>query len=438
MPESRGVQTSSLRSAEDALSSDTLYRQAMAHYRRREWQQAREDLERLKAAEPGRRGIDAVLDELAIFIHLDALRATSTAGPFPTQRQLSVPALAAAARRHAPAILAGLALAAILALWGHHLITARAAGRVRVLQSLAPTLAAAGEWSQAIDAYEEWLLLTPGDAEARSGLWSAYYARGDQRAQAAQALEEEEEYARAAEQWEGALADFKAARQVAPDHAPDRRGAPEARISTAEKGRRCAVLLSEALALRSQRRWPEVIHALEAVQAEDAAYSSGRVAGYLGEAFLESGQEALAAARSPAEIQDAVRSIARAAQVQPNAPWAQMALWQAEHYLQGATSAQKHDWDAALLALEPLLKEPVDLTGGHARALLCQAQTARADQSYQAGRLLEALADYQAVMQRCSGDPWAQAQAQQITLSLTPAPLPKPTAVQVSAAASLP
>lgn len=432
MPDSRGVQGGRLGPAEEVLSGEALYRQAMAHYRRREWQQAQEDLIRLKAVEPGRRGIDTVLDELAIFIRLESL------GRPPTLARGSRPALLPLPGRWPlPASLAMLALVAVLGLLAYSLIATQAAGRVRDLSRAAPALAEAGDWSRAIDAYEEWLLLAPRDAEVRDGLWAAYYARGDQRATLARALEQKEEYARAAELWEGALADFKAAQQVAPDHAPDPRGAPADRAGAAKKAKRCATLLSQALALRSQRRWPDAIYALEAVQAEDASYHSERVAGYLAEAFLEGGQEALAAAQTPAEIEGAVQWFARAAQVQPGAQWAQIALSQAERYLQGAISAEKQDWEAAMLALAPLASEPVDLTGGRALTLLCQAQVGRAGERYKAGRLLDAMADYQAVVERCD-DAWAKQQVQQIALSLTPAPALRPAPALVPASSAAP
>jgi len=443
MPESRGAHRGSLSSSENALSGEALYRQAMAHYRRREWQQAREDLMRLKAVEPGRRGIDAVLDELAIFIRLDSLRSAPSAAPSPAQPRPSAPALLTAARRLVPGRLAGLALmgvalAAALAFFAYHLVAARTAGRPRDLHRAAPALAAAGDWSRAIDAYEEWLLWAPGDAEARRGLWAAYCSRGDQRARAAEALEEQEAYAQAAEQWQGALADYQAAQQVDPLHAPGPGGALAERIDAAEKRKRCATLLSQALALRSQRRWPEAIRALQQVQAEHATYASDRVASYLCEAFLESGQEALAASSSLAEIREAVRLIACASEILPTATWAQMALWEAEHYLQGVASAQAGDWDAAVLALEPLAREAVDLTGGRARTLLCQAQKERANQRYQAGQWPGALADYQALAARCGQDPSVQARTQEISLALTPAPAGAPLRARAPAAATVP
>lgn len=90
-----------------------------------------------------------------------------------------------------------------------------------------------------------------------------------------------------------------------------------------------------------------------------------------------------------------------------------------------------------MLALAPLASEPVDLTGGRALTLLCQAQVGRAGERYKAGRLLDAMADYQAVVERCD-DAWAKQQVQQIALSLTPAPALRPAPALVPASSAAP
>ena len=63
----------------------------MAYYRRRQWQQAREGFQQLKRIDPGRRGIDALLDELDIFIRLESLEPTEL-----PQEQVTAEAEAAA------------------------------------------------------------------------------------------------------------------------------------------------------------------------------------------------------------------------------------------------------------------------------------------------------------------------------------------------------
>ena len=52
---------------------EALYAQGMAHYRRREWQEAKEYFLRLKAISPGRRDVDEMLIELGVYIGLQPL-----------------------------------------------------------------------------------------------------------------------------------------------------------------------------------------------------------------------------------------------------------------------------------------------------------------------------------------------------------------------------
>lgn len=54
--------------------ADALYAQGMAHYRRREWEDARECFARLWAIAPDRRGVGVLLDEVDMFIQLEAMR----------------------------------------------------------------------------------------------------------------------------------------------------------------------------------------------------------------------------------------------------------------------------------------------------------------------------------------------------------------------------
>jgi len=55
--------------------ADALYARGMAHYRRRKWQEAKECFARLRAIAPDRRGVDALLDEVGMFIQLQAMQA---------------------------------------------------------------------------------------------------------------------------------------------------------------------------------------------------------------------------------------------------------------------------------------------------------------------------------------------------------------------------
>lgn len=56
------------------LDADALYRQGMAYYRARQWPEARDCFLRLRAAEPDRRGVDGLINELDHFIRLEEVR----------------------------------------------------------------------------------------------------------------------------------------------------------------------------------------------------------------------------------------------------------------------------------------------------------------------------------------------------------------------------
>ncbi len=324
--------------------------------------------------------------------------------------------------------LGSVALIAGLAFLINNLLVPGPARRAQELNLLAKTHVTARNWSAAIDAYEEFLLLVPDDEQARSSLWAVYYERGQQRSTEAGALEEEAQFARAAERWEGALADFRAAQQVDPDHLPDPRGETASCIERAGEGRRLALLVATALDLLQQQRWTEAVQALEATRSQAPEYHQALVAGYLCDALLQRGYAALGRAETSAQVQRVVQMIQDAAAIQPEREQAQVALRRAQAYLQALESIEGQAWEAAVGALEPLLAEDPAYAAGRAAEFLCLARWQRADELSQAGRLQEALADYQAVAAAgCPRQDEAVRRASEIALVLTPTPRPTPT-----------
>jgi tetratricopeptide (TPR) repeat protein len=72
-PDSVQIPTTSAEQ-KDEQEADALYARGMAHYRRREWNEAKACFERLKAIAPERRVVDALLNEVEMFIQLPAMR----------------------------------------------------------------------------------------------------------------------------------------------------------------------------------------------------------------------------------------------------------------------------------------------------------------------------------------------------------------------------
>jgi len=208
LPDARSVLPGS---QEDAVSADALYNQGMSFYRRHQWRQAQESFRQLQRLDPGRRGIEDLLNELEIFIRLESLN------PSALPQELAAPRPEEAGAREGPgwagwqprlsrllpAAVVAAALLATLALLARGAIGAWAAQPAAELHYLGKAYCASHKWPEAVSTYEQLLLLAPADAEARDGLWAAYYEWGHQRTADANSLEERGLYQSAVELWGG-------------------------------------------------------------------------------------------------------------------------------------------------------------------------------------------------------------------------------------------
>ena len=424
MVESQDARTESLEGAGDGTSADALYRQGMAYYRRRQWRQARESFQSLKKLDPGRRGIDALLNELDIFIRLESFAPHALAEDLPQAAAAHEPR--PAERRRAPWLMPATLGAIVLVSLIYGVVSPRLDQRVAGLRQLGREKLAARQWPQAINAYEELLLLVPEDAEARQGLWMAYYERGDGHAAEATALEERGRFQEAAREWEQSCADLSAALQVEPDHQPpDPRGEPSARLADCREHQRGALLLAQALRLRAERRWNEAIQALQRLRRELPGFHSDEVRSQLGRTCLAAGQELVSTAETPAQLRQAVALLELAVEAEPSAGQAVTSLEWARSYLQATASFQASEWDGAIEGLSALVSEAPGYADGRAIGMLCRAYMQRAGERLESGEPVLALADYEAAVKlRCSR--WAEAEqkAQAIARALTPTATP--------------
>ncbi len=431
MVESQDARALPSEGAGDGTSADALYRQGMAYYRRRQWQQARESFRNLKKLDPGRRGIDALLNELDIFIRLESFAPHALAEDLPQAAESPQPR--AAARRRAPWLMPATLGAIVLVSLVYGMVSPRLDQRVARLRQLGRGGVAARQWPQAINAYEELLLLMPEDGEARQGLWMAYYERGDQRAAEAMMLEESGRFQEAARAWEQSSADFGAALQVQPSpELPDPRGEASARLAVCREHQRGASLLALALRLRAERRWSDAIQALQRLGRELPGFRSDEVRGHLSETCLAAGQELISTAETAVQLRQGVALLEKAVEAQPSARQAVTSLEWARSYLQAATSFEAADWDGAIEGLGALIAQAPGYADGRAIGMLCRAYTRRAGERLAMGELDLALADYQAVASlRCSQ--WTEAEqqaaaiAKALTPTATPTPVPPPT-----------
>ena len=449
MAEFHDAQGTSPTSPEEAVSAEALYNQGMAFYRRRQWQRARESFQRLKKLEPGRRGIDALLDELDIFIRLESLEPA----PFPDapqpgfdkERPAALPQLTPAAAGASAVVVAPashtlprwllpvtvvvvVALAALgYAVYGF--VNPNRVHRQAELRNLGQAYRMARNWDKAIDAYEELHLLVPDDLEAKNGLWIAYYERGDKQVTDAVRFEEQGKYAEAIELWDKALADFKAAQEVDPNHRNDARGSLAARIEAVEKHKGWATLFAQAESQRKDRKWAEAIQTLQALRNVAPDYRSVEVRTNLSACYLAAGQEVVNAAETASQVEEGIKLIEQAFQIQPSNTEAQAALQLARAYLQGVKAYLAEQWDDAIKALGSVVQESPDYAAGRTRETLCHCYLQRATKLEGEGKLREALADYEAMaaLKACSAQAEAEKKAQAVIIALTPTITPTPT-----------
>ena len=422
---------------EEGMSPEALYNQGMAYYRRRQWQKARESFQRLKRLEPGRRGIDALLDELDIFIRLESLEpAPVPREPVEPEPQVVLAPVAPEpldeypddelAPRTRPGWLLPILLLALVAFAvAGYLVYGRflraPIDRAEYLRNLGQAYRTARNWPKAIEAYDELLRLVPNDLEGKNGLWISYYEYGDQLSGEAQVLEGNHEYQKAADKWRAGLQQFMNAQSTDPHHRQDPRGTLAQRIATAEKHMGWAELFAQAEQARKDRRWPDAIRTLETLREQAPDYRSAEVRTYLSDCCLEAGEEAIAMARTVGEVQEGIKLLERAFAEQPSNSRAQPALQRARSYVQAITGIQDRQWDKAIELLQAVLKEESGYRS-QAREMLCYTYLQRATELHQAGKLREAYADYQAIVTlgECSQRAEAEQKASEVALALTP------------------
>ena len=206
-------------------SADELYTRGMAHYRRREWQDAKRSFQRLKSVAPERRGVDALLNEVDLFLQLEAMQPARTEEEArgqavqpaeeepveevrpPLPRKPKRAARPSSTRRKSPwsAILIILALLmiafAILYATGglDSLLGSQRQARVQILVNQGRAALNVGDYDRAVEVFGEALALAPTSEEVKT-----WYAKA-QRYQQLASLYEQADTEIAAQRWEPAL-----------------------------------------------------------------------------------------------------------------------------------------------------------------------------------------------------------------------------------------
>jgi len=284
---------------------------------------------------------------------------------------------------------------------------ARREGRLR---NLGQAYLVAGNYSGAINVFEELLGIVPGDREAEVGLAKAYY---EEAVKLVSSLD-----------WQLALEYFRAVQQVDPDYRD-----VESQIAQVSLQIRLEELFGQALSAYQAESWVSAIELFMQVRVLDETYRTQEVGRYLFDSHFQYGLDLVANSGADLDkVRQAMTHFDDASNLNPvdGRPAAEREL--AETYLEGCDLFDQGYWERAVAALSVVCVSRPDYAGGRAAQLLCQARLNTAEAYEQAGDLDSALGEYELIMSMgiCEGSEVA-ARATRVAQALTPTATPTST-----------
>jgi len=379
----------------------------MAHYRRREWREAKACFTRLKSIAPDRRGVDALLNEIDIFIQLQEMQPGALEAPADVsgleagQRAETVvsrePAPSRAARRRIPrtriiGILAVLVAAIVVIIIRPDMLNTilgnQRQARVEALVNQGRAALNVGDCDGAEEAFGEALALAPSNEDVKT-----WYAKA-RRCQQLASLYAQARAAISAEQWDSALESLEEI--VALD--PTYEDAGE-KIDFVKAQQALDALFDEAKGYIEESNWDEAIAILEQLRGQHSTFKPAEVAQSLFYAYFQKGADLLmAAGDSPELIGQAIQSFDNALGIFPSDATALEEKRLADLYRQGCLSVKQMDWPQAVSALQQIYDSRPDYLGGRATSLLCTSYLQLGDAFQTAGDLAQALEQYRNVL----------------------------------------
>jgi len=379
--------------------SDELYTRGMGHYRRREWADAKACFMRLKSMAPDRRGIDALLNEVDIFIQLQELQPGAAelqpSTPASQLRQETSSARTGSRTVHRrsflPAVFFVLVvlLAAALVLYAagafDSLIGSQQQARVQALVNQGRAAMNVGDYQRAVGAFGEALALAPTNEDVKT--WYAKATRFQQMADwYAQADAD-----MAALEWDGALQTLRQIVELDPTYLD-----VVDRISYIETQRALQASFDEALQEIGNKEWDAAIPVLQGLL--DANYRQDEVSRALADAYFQKGIQLLSdGGESLDVVAQAIKAFDNALSIMPD-DTVTLEKGLAESYRQGRLSMDQMDWPRAVSSLKQVYDARPNYMQGRAMTLLCEAYLRLGDAFQAAGDLPEALQQYRNVL----------------------------------------
>jgi tetratricopeptide (TPR) repeat protein len=407
---------------------NVLYARAMEHYRNREWPQARHDLLRLKAADPARPGLDALIDDVEQFIQSDQAR-QRTPGPEPETAPVTAPPARPRKQRSRMPLWQAVALGlVVLAVAGGALAYAGVLklpglslpfldNRVQTYINRGYDSFTVDDYQAAMDNFNRALELDPDNEEAKLGLQHAtQYLELRVLYTEARALMEQKSF-------DEAIARLQTIIATDPWYED-----ADLLLQQCENAKKLEDLYTQALSYYSAGDWAKATDAFEALQGKGVAAGEAEVRSKLFDSYLNEGRQQVAAADSRSAIIRATLSFNSALALFPDDEPAQEERQLASLYLDGYTAYERADWRQAAGYLARLCATRADYAQGRAARLLCESYMKQGD-AYQAnGQLQPALDQYRLVQAVALCDQAeVSARIQRIQALLAPTPTPAAT-----------
>lgn len=424
--------------------AEALYYEGMAAYQHRNWEQALERFRRLKALQPSRPGLDALLDEVQWFLQLQEAAPTEPAALTPAGRERTPLARrkpGGAWRVWGVSLIGLVGVVALLLValqvgapgsaarsWRSFLPWNKASEQdAQELFNRGETRLAAGDYEGAQDAFRELLAITPDDPQARSGL---------ARAERQQTLAQDYATAEAAiaeENWDAAAEVLDKILAVEPGYAE-----AQARADFVAQRRRLAGLYEEGSRLYDLAQWNAALEQFEKIRALDGSYRTEAIAEFLFVCYLNAGQQLVEdtgdgqpAADLPA-VEQAVEFFSRALSIHPRNRTATEARRLGGLYLEALRTLAQDNRAEAITRLQALVTEAQasELAGfgkGRIAQQLYLLILADADDAVRRGDVPAAIELYRRGQALPVDDVSAAVQGEALARAVTATPTPRPT-----------
>lgn len=420
-------------------TADALYSRGMAHYRRREWQEAKDSFLRLKSISPERRGVDALLNEVDLFLQLEAMQperadepkaaapenAATQSAELETASSTEPRPPATVSRGRSPAavilILIALAMVASIVLYAtgtlDQLLGTQRQARVEALVNQGRAALNVGDYDRAAELFGEALGLAPTNEEIKT-----WYLKA-QRYQQLASLYQQAEVEIAGQRWDPALAKLEQLLAIDPSYRDT-----SARISYVKSQQTLDARFTQAKVVFDSGDWAQTVKLLEPLREEAPGFRADEVQQTLFFAHFRLGVDLLAnSGDSLDSIGQAIQSLDRALAIFPTDPAALEERRLADLYRQARLSFNQKDWPQAVLTLKQIQSVRQDYMGGRAVVMLCTAYLNLGDAYYANRSLADALEQYRNVLAITGCDHVEAAMKEREVYTILYPPTPTPT-----------